>query len=63
MEAASPNAEVEAVHFPEPKPCGSYLCDQDHDGPCWVCGERWPCAAYQAATRIAINKFPINGAA
>ena len=33
----------EYPHFPEPEPCGNYLCDQDHDGRCWTCGELWPC--------------------
>ena len=35
--------EAVEVHFPEPKPCGDYRCDKDHDGPCWTCGEYWPC--------------------
>lgn len=44
-------------HFPEPRPCGNYLCDQDHDGPCWTCGEPWPC---EAARKESIRRGSVN---
>ena len=40
--------ELAEAHFPEPRPCGLDFCDQDHDGPCWTCGEPWPCAGIAA---------------
>lgn len=50
-----PDEAVEAAsdepHFPEPEPCGSYLCDEEHDGRCWTCGEPWPCTAYNEVTK------------